>query len=148
MRCVVIAPRKQCRSRRTMSRTMSSREQPMTKGIGVRMLEDGTEKLARRTAICTRWLVVLDLKKLEGSRHLGGVVVVHSRSPRLQSSPSVLLFARATGWCMCVRADVRSTSCRRTNPPSGHPQDTILFLHNVKIIIFYVFSCANKKVLK
>ena len=98
----------------------------MTKGIGVRMLEDGTEKLARRTAICTRWLVVLDLKKLEGSRHLGGVVVVHSRSPRLQSSPSVLLFARATGWCMCVRADVRS-ACRRTNPPSGPPPryDTI-----------------------
>jgi hypothetical protein len=25
--------------------------------------------------------VVLDLKKLEGSRHLGGVVVVHGGSP-------------------------------------------------------------------
>lgn len=142
MRCVVIAPRKQCRSRRTMSRTMTSREQPMTKGIGVRMLEDGTEKLARRTAICTRWLVVLDLKKLEGSRHLGGVVVVHGRSPRLQSSPSVLHFARATGWCsvqMCA-VHVEGRILR-----ADHPQDMILFLHNVKIII-YVFSCANKSI--
>ena len=82
----------------------------MTKGIGVRMLEDGTEKLARRTAICTRWLVVLDLKKLEGSRHLGGVVVVHSRSPRLQSSPSV----RACKCCaQCMSKD---ESSERTTP--------------------------------